>query len=59
MYQNTRDVAIWVWKYVVVTLVTASWITVYLTSKKLYLDIFWLLNYPLGENSCGVNVASG
>jgi len=59
VFQKTSDVATGVWKYLVVTLVTAFWITVYLTSKKLYLDIFQLLSYPLGEISWGVKAASG
>ena len=59
MFQKTSDVATGVWKYLVVTLVTASWITVYLTSKKLYLDIFRPLSYPLGDTSRGVKAASG
>jgi hypothetical protein len=54
VFQKTSDVATGVWKYLVVTLVTASWIIVYLRSKKLYLDIFQLLSYPLGKTSWGL-----
>jgi hypothetical protein len=58
VFQKISDVAIGLWKYLVVMLVTASWITVYLKSKKSYLDIFQFLSYPLGEISWGVKMAS-
>ena len=59
VFQKTSDVATGVQKYLVVTLVTASWITVYLTSKESYLDIFRSLSYPLGDTFWGVKAASG
>jgi hypothetical protein len=36
VFQKTNGVATGVWKCLVVTFVTASWITAYLMSKKLY-----------------------
>jgi hypothetical protein len=36
VFQKTRGAVTGVWRYLVVTFVSASWITAYLMSKKLY-----------------------